>query len=35
VSRLATEWQQAGRLTAQERSAIVDAAGKAERDLRT
>jgi uncharacterized protein len=34
VTRIAGEWQKAGRFTAQERAAIVDAAGKAERDLR-
>ena len=33
VARIAGEWQQAGRLSAQERTAVVDAAGKAERDL--
>ncbi|HYN06231.1 MAG TPA: beta-L-arabinofuranosidase domain-containing protein [Vicinamibacterales bacterium] len=35
VARIAGEWQKAGRLTAQELAAVVDAAGKAERDLRT
>jgi hypothetical protein len=34
VSRIATEWEKAGRFTAQERAAVVAAAGKAERDLR-
>jgi hypothetical protein len=34
VDRLAGEWQKAGRFTAQERAAIVDAARRAERDLR-
>jgi hypothetical protein len=34
VSRITTQWQQAGRFTPRERSAIVDAAGRAERDLR-
>jgi uncharacterized protein len=33
VARIAGEWQKAGRLSAQERTAVVDAAGKAERDL--
>jgi uncharacterized protein len=34
VARLATEWQQTGRLTPRERDAIVTAAARAERDLR-
>ena len=34
VGRITTEWQQAGRLTPQERAAIVNAAGRAEKDLR-
>ena len=34
VTRIATEWQKAGRFTAQERTAIVDAAAKAEAQLR-
>jgi hypothetical protein len=34
VDRLAGEWQKAGRFTAQERAAIVDAARRAEPDLR-
>jgi hypothetical protein len=34
VARVAAEWEKAGRFTAQERTAIVAAAGKAERDLR-
>jgi hypothetical protein len=34
VGRITGEWQQAGRLTAQERAAIVSAAARAERDLR-
>jgi len=33
VTRVATAWQQAGRLTAQEQTAITDAARKAEREL--
>jgi DUF1680 family protein len=33
VNRITTAWQQAGRLSATERSAIVAAAGKAEREL--
>jgi hypothetical protein len=35
VARIAAEWQQAGRFTAQQRAAVMDAAGKAEQDLRT
>jgi DUF1680 family protein len=35
VARITAEWQKAGRFTAQERAAIVNAARKAERDLRT
>ena len=34
VTRIAAEWEKAGRFTAQERAAIVGAAGRAERDLR-
>jgi uncharacterized protein len=34
VTRIATEWEKAGRFTAQERAAVVSAAGKADRDLR-
>jgi DUF1680 family protein len=34
VTRVAAEWEKAGRLTASQRTAVVDAAGKAERDLR-
>jgi uncharacterized protein len=34
VTRIADEWQKSGRFTAQERAAIVGAAGKAEKDLR-
>jgi uncharacterized protein len=34
VTRIAAEWEKAGRFTAQERAAVVGAAGKAERDLR-
>jgi DUF1680 family protein len=34
VTRVAGEWEKAGRFTAQDRSAVVAAAGKAERDLR-
>jgi DUF1680 family protein len=34
VDRIAAEWQKAGRFTAQERAAIVDAAARAERELR-
>jgi DUF1680 family protein len=33
VNRIAMAWQQAGRLSATERSAVVSAAGKAEREL--
>jgi hypothetical protein len=35
VGTIATAWQQAGRLTPQERTAIVNAAARAERDLRS
>jgi DUF1680 family protein len=35
VTRAAAEWEKAGRFTAAERTAVVGAAGKAERDLRT
>jgi DUF1680 family protein len=35
VARIAGEWEKAGRFTAQERAAIIGAAGKAERDLRS
>jgi DUF1680 family protein len=35
VDRIAAEWQRAGRFTSQERAAIVNAAGRAERDLRS
>jgi hypothetical protein len=34
VARIATEWEKAGRFTAQERAAVVTAAGKAEQELR-
>ena len=34
VGRVAAAWEQAGRLDARERAAVVNAAGKAERDLR-
>jgi DUF1680 family protein len=34
VDRIAAEWQEAGRLTAEERASVVDAATRAERDLR-
>ena len=34
-SRGAAEWEKAGRFSAQERTAVIAAAGKAERDLRT
>jgi DUF1680 family protein len=34
VGRIAAEWQQAGRLTVQERAAIISAAARAERELR-
>jgi hypothetical protein len=33
VNRIATAWQQAGKLSATERSAIVSAAGNAESEL--
>jgi DUF1680 family protein len=33
VTRIAGAWQQAGRLTARDRTAVIDAASKAERDL--
>jgi DUF1680 family protein len=35
AARVAAEWEKAGRVTAQQRAAIMDAAAKAERDLRT
>jgi hypothetical protein len=35
VGTIATEWQQAGRLRPEERTAIVNAAARAERDLRS
>jgi len=35
AARLASEWQRSGQLTAQERAAIVNAAARAERDLRS
>ncbi len=35
VTRVAAEWEKAGRFSAQERTAVIAAAGKAERDLRT
>jgi len=35
VTRIAGAWQQAGRFTTQERTAVIDAAGKAERELAT
>jgi hypothetical protein len=35
VTRVAAEWEKGGRFTAQDRSAVVAAAGKAERDLRS
>ena len=34
VAKVAAEWEKAGRLDARERAAVVNAAGKAERDLR-
>ena len=34
VTRVAAEWEKAGRFTAQDRGAVVAAAGQAERDLR-
>jgi hypothetical protein len=34
VTNVAAEWEKAGRFSAQERGAVVAAAGKAERDLR-
>ena len=34
VTRIATEWQKAGRFTAEQQTAVVAAAGKAEADLR-
>jgi hypothetical protein len=34
VGRIAAEWEKAGRFTAQERAAVVTAAGKAEQELR-
>ena len=35
VTRVAAEWEKAGRFTAQDRTAVIAAAGKAERELRT
>jgi DUF1680 family protein len=35
VGRIAADWEKAGRFTAQERASVVNAAGKAERNLRT
>ena len=35
VARIAAEWEKAQRFTAQERTAVVTAAGKAEQELRT
>ena len=35
VTRAAAEWEKAGRFTAAQRTAVTDAAAKAERDLRT
>ena len=35
VTTIAGAWQKAGRLSAQESKTVIDAAGKAERELRT
>jgi hypothetical protein len=35
VAKVASEWEKAGRFTAQDRAAVVAAAGKAEQELRT